>query len=56
MDTEINYKEKLYDFIVNNHNLEVLESKIENFNPFKVLAIENFEISHSQSLVLLNFS
>jgi len=53
MDTEINYKEKLYDFIVNNHNLEVLESKIENFNPFKVLAIENFEIRHSNVLAWL---
>ena len=43
-------KEKLYNFIVNNHNLEILESKIEVFNPFKVLAIEHYEIRHSNVL------
>ena len=40
-------KDKLYNFIVNNHNLEILESKINQFNPFNILKIENHEIRHS---------
>lgn len=46
-------KEQLYNFIVNNHNLEILESKIEVFNPFKVLEIERYEIRHSNVLAWL---
>lgn len=46
-------KEKLFNFIVNNHTLEILESKIEVFNPFKVLEVENYEIRHSNVLAWL---
>lgn len=46
-------KEQLYNFIVNNHNLEILESKIDVFNPFKVLEIERYEIRHSNVLAWL---
>lgn len=46
-------KQKLYNFIVDNHDLEILESKIEVFNPFKVLEIENYEIRHSNVLAWL---
>jgi len=46
-------KEKLYNFIVNNHNLEILESMIDVFNPFNILAIENYEIRHSNVLAWL---
>ncbi len=43
-------KEQLHNFIVNNHNLELLESKINFFNPFNVLKIAEFEIRHSNVL------
>jgi len=43
-------KEKLYNLIVNNHNLELLESKLNTFNPFDVLKIANYEIRHSNVL------
>lgn len=46
-------KDVLYNFIVNNHNLEILESKIDVFNPFKVLVVENYEIRHSNVLAWL---
>ena len=46
-------KEQLYNFIVNNHNLEILESRIEVFNPFKVLEVERYEIRHSNVLAWL---
>lgn len=37
----------LYNFIINNRNLEVLESRLNTFNPFDVLKIGDFEIRHS---------
>lgn len=46
-------KEKLYNFIINNHKLEILESRIEVFNPFKVLGVERYEIRHSNVLAWL---
>ncbi|MFB6320173.1 PD-(D/E)XK nuclease family protein [Saccharicrinis sp. FJH54] len=49
----MNEKEILYNFIVNNYNLEMLETKIKAFNPFKVLAIETDEIKHSNVLAWL---
>lgn len=46
-------QELLYNFIVNNHNLEILESHIKVFNPFRILKIENYEIRHSNVLAWL---
>jgi len=46
-------KEHLYNFIINNHKLEILESRIEVFNPFKVLGVEKYEIRHSNVLAWL---
>lgn len=43
-------KEKLFQFVINNPELEKLESKIKTFNPFSVLKIENYEIRHSNVL------
>lgn len=50
---QMSEKDKLYNLIVNNKNLEILESKIEVFNPFKILSIENYEIRHSNVLAWL---
>ena len=44
---------KIQSFIANNYDLERLESKIKEFNPLKVLKIENHEIRHSNILAWL---
>jgi hypothetical protein len=41
---------ELHEFIVNNPELEILEAKLEEFNPFTVLKIETVEIRHSNVL------
>ena len=43
----------LLDFGVNNSNLAKLEAIINEFNPFKILAIEGYEIRHSNALAWL---
>ncbi len=43
----------LREFVANNEDLEVLEAKLNEFNPFKVLEIEEFEIRHSTVLAWL---
>ncbi len=40
----------LNKFIINNNKLELLESKLNSFNPFRVLKIDKFEIRHSNFL------
>ena len=40
-------------FVINNKNLELLESKLNEFNPFRVLNIESGEIKHSNVLAWL---
>lgn len=41
---------KLNRFIVDNHELEILEADLKTFNPFKVLKLDTFEIRHSNIL------
>jgi len=53
MDKPINHKKNLYDFAINNSDLEILESQLNQFNPFSILRIENFEIRHSNVLAWL---
>ncbi|RLD04661.1 MAG: hypothetical protein DRI32_05295 [Chloroflexi bacterium] len=43
----------LHKFIANNDDLEMLEAKLSEFNPFKVLKIDKFEIRHSTILAWL---
>lgn len=52
-NTSVNEKNVLFQFIANNHELEVLESKLNVFNPFSILGIENYEIRHSNVLAWL---
>ena len=40
----------LNKFIINNNKLELLESKLNSFNPFRVLKIDKFEIRHANFL------
>lgn len=53
MDKAVSDRQKLYDFVVNNSDLELLEAKLNQFNPFSILRIENFEIRHSNVLAWL---
>lgn len=48
-----NDKRILDDFLINNRELEILESRLSLFNPFNVLKIENYEIRHSNVLAWL---
>jgi len=41
---------KLHQFITNNSEIEELESLINEFNPFKILKVDNYEIRHSNVL------
>ncbi len=41
---------KLHQFITNNSEMEELESLINEFNPFKILKVDNYEIRHSNVL------
>lgn len=40
-------EEKLKKLIVNNSDLERLERKLNNFNPFKIMKVNEYEIRHS---------
>lgn len=40
----------LQKFIANNYELESLEAKLNEFNPFKVLKVDQYEIRHSNVL------
>jgi len=42
--------QKLDLFVYDNKNLEILESKLNEFNPFNVLKVDEFEIRHSNFL------
>lgn len=42
--------QKVNRFIVNNQQLERLQSKIGEFNPFKILKVDHYEIRHSNIL------
>lgn len=44
---------KINRFVTNNHLLELLNAKINEFNPFKVLKVDQFEIRHSNMLAWL---
>ena len=46
-------KKLLFNFAYNNEELERLESKLSEFNPFKVLKAERYEIRHSNFLAWL---
>lgn len=46
-------KQDLINFIVNNDKLELLKARINRFNPFKVLKIQDHEIRHSNILAWL---
>ncbi|KYO68557.1 PD-(D/E)XK nuclease family protein [Thermovenabulum gondwanense] len=46
-------KQQLISFIVNNDKLELLKARINRFNPFKVLKIQDYEIRHSNLLAWL---
>jgi hypothetical protein len=48
-----NDKEGIYKFVVNNEKLELLQARLNEFNPFKILRIENHEIRHSNVLAWL---
>jgi len=39
--------DNLHKFIANNYDLENLEAKLKEFNPFKVLKVDQYEIRHS---------
>src|SRR3989338_7362051 len=41
---------RLNEFIVRNNDLELLEARIREFNPLRVLNIVNYEIRHSNIL------
>ena len=43
----------LINFIVNNDKLELVKAKVNRFNPFKILKIEDYEIRHSNVLAWL---
>lgn len=40
-------KQNVINFIVNNDKLELLNARINKFNPFKILKIQDYEIRHS---------
>ena len=47
MDNRIS---KIQNFLANNNNFEILEAKLNEFNPLKVLKVNYFEIRHSNIL------
>lgn len=48
--TDFEKKKKLEQFVYDNEKLELLEAKVNDFNPFNVLKANNFEIRHSNFL------
>ncbi len=46
-------EEKLKKLIVNNSDLERLERKLNNFNPFKIIKVDEYEIRHSNIIAWL---
>lgn len=45
--------QKITRFVANNQLLDRLDSKLNEFNPFKVLKVDQFEIRHSNILAWL---
>lgn len=43
-------KQQLINFAVNNDKLELLKARINRFNPFKILKVQDYEIRHSNVL------
>lgn len=48
-----NQEEQIYKFFINNEKLESLRARLNEFNPFKILRIEDHEIRHSNVLAWL---
>ena len=48
-----NHKESIYKFLINNDNFELLQARINEFNPFKILRLEDHEIRHSNVIAWL---
>ena len=46
-------KKNLEHFVINNSNLELLESRLNEFNIFEILGVHLFEIRHSNALGFL---
>jgi len=46
-------EEQVYKFFINNEKLESLRARLNEFNPFKILKIEDHEIRHSNVLAWL---
>jgi Holliday junction resolvase-like predicted endonuclease len=53
MQSDNSTENQLYSFIIDNPNLELLESNLNEFNPLKVLDVEKIEIRHSNVLAWL---
>lgn len=53
MKLDIATLQKLQEFLVHNEEFELLEAKLKEFNPLKVLGIEGYEIRHSNILAWL---
>lgn len=47
---EIVEKQQLINFVVNNDKLDILKARINRFNPFKILKVQDHEIRHSNVL------
>lgn len=45
--------QKINRFVTNNHLLDLLNARINEFNPFRVLKVDQFEIRHSNILAWL---
>ncbi|MFT9495886.1 PD-(D/E)XK nuclease family protein [Anaerosolibacter sp.] len=43
-------RESILQFIINNDNLEIVKAKLNRFNPFKILRIQDHEVRHSNVL------
>ncbi|HOO62193.1 MAG TPA: PD-(D/E)XK nuclease family protein [Bacillota bacterium] len=46
-------KSDIYQFIINNDNLEILRAKLNGFNPLKILKLQDYEIRHSNMIAWL---
>lgn len=53
MNNSKNKERLLSNFVFNNLDLDLLESEINKFNPYRILQVENIEIRHSNTLAWL---
>ena len=56
MQSDKQIAKSLLNFAVNNSDLSKLESMLQEFNPFRILGISDFEIRHSNVLAWLTTS